>query len=109
MSWIDSKLPETYLPEYRVRRRIATGGQRSVFLAEHHGKPVAIKVMRPETFDEDRFQAEADLLRSIDSEFVEALHDVGRLRKAIRQSTSPCGRRNLTDFGERYMLASSIG
>ncbi len=78
-------LPHRLLDRYRLDRVLGEGGMGTVFLArdERLDREVAIKVIRPERFDDPasrvRFEREAHTIARISHPGVVALHDSGTL------------------------------
>jgi eukaryotic-like serine/threonine-protein kinase len=72
---------------YAIERELGRGGMASIYLAQDlkHGRPVALKVLRPEiaiTLGADRFLREIRVAANLTHPHILALHDSGRLPAA---------------------------
>lgn len=67
---------------YRIREEVGSGGMARVFLADDlkHGRPVALKVLRPElasTVGAERFLREVRIITSLNHPHIVPVHDSG--------------------------------
>ena len=82
---IDELLPrlsEALSARYRIEREVGRGGMATVLLAEdlRHGRPVAIKVMRPDlssSLASERFLREIEVAAILTHPNILPLHDSG--------------------------------
>src|SRR5688572_11790632 len=85
---LTAQLESAFSGHYRIQRELGRGGMGVVFLADdlRHGRPVAIKVMRPDlagSISAERFHREITTVARLVHPGIVPVHDSGQAGEAL--------------------------